>query len=283
MIKLKINKLDNDFDKEFKNKLINMMMWFHDFCTRNNIRYYALGGTMLGAVRHKGFIPWDDDIDIGIPRSDYERLIKIMYENKNKKYKLETPRSESNDYCYVYSKLYDTNTTLVEETKNTIRRGLFIDIFPLDGLGNNKETSYIRFQKINILFYIHIAKITSVRNNRNRLKKIFIGLVNLIPNFILNDKKIILKIDELCKNCNYDESVYVGNLLGHWRYKEVMRKEIMGNPTLYKFESIEIYGVEYYDEYLSNLYGNWKSLPPLSQQKTHHDFLECDLNKSYLL
>ena len=77
--------------KELQRHLLGMLIWFHDFCVKNNIRYYALGGTMLGAARHQGFIPWDDDIDVGIPRTDYEKLISLIGNRKIDYYYLETP------------------------------------------------------------------------------------------------------------------------------------------------------------------------------------------------
>ena len=76
---------------DMQTKLIEMLEWLHSFCVENNIKYYAIGGTLLGAVRHNGFIPWDDDIDIGMPRNEYNRFIKCMENTCQSKYVLETP------------------------------------------------------------------------------------------------------------------------------------------------------------------------------------------------
>lgn len=73
-----MNKQSSAFDRGFQRKLTEMLAWFHEYCVEHGLRYYALGGTMLGAVRHKGFIPWDDDVDIGMPRTDYEKFINLM-------------------------------------------------------------------------------------------------------------------------------------------------------------------------------------------------------------
>ena len=124
-------------DVELKKKLIDMLKWFHNFCVANNIRYYVLGGTMLGAVRHHGIIPWDDDIDVGVVSDDYLKLEGLFSHTKQTRYKFEGPSTEASDYYYSFSKLYDTSTTLIENTKYRIKRGVYIDIFPLVGMGNN--------------------------------------------------------------------------------------------------------------------------------------------------
>ena len=116
-------------DNKLKPMLVEMMGWFHNFCVNHNLRYYAAGGTMLGAIRHKGFIPWDDDIDIVMPRTDYEKLEQLMKNQVCKRYLLETPNTDAKDFFYTFSKLYDTETTLIENTKYKIKRGIYLDIF----------------------------------------------------------------------------------------------------------------------------------------------------------
>lgn len=267
------------FNIELKQKLTEMLAWFHDYCVKHNLRYYVLGGTMLGAARHKGFIPWDDDIDVGMPRSDYERFAELMKSDIKGKYRLETPHSVAKDFTYTFSKIYDTTTTLVENTKAEIKRGIYIDLFPLDGLADTLEESKKRFKKIDFKFSFLLARVTSLRKGRSLLKNIAVLLFPLIP---LDNKKLQLEIDEMCKERDFDECKYGGNLLGAWRFKEVMERTIMGTPTLYQFENIYVYGAEHYNEYLTCLYGDWKKLPPKEKQVTHHQYKECDLHKSYL-
>src|SRR5690554_3313505 len=93
---------------EIQSKLLQMLKWFDGFCRENNLKYYAVGGTLLGAVRHQGFIPWDDDIDVAMPREDYRELEKLMSGKKIGFYVLETQNSLERDFCYPYTKLYDT-------------------------------------------------------------------------------------------------------------------------------------------------------------------------------
>ena len=265
--------------KELKLMLIEMMKWFHDFCCKNNLRYYALGGTMLGAMRHNGFIPWDDDIDVGMPRKDYEKFAILMKESTQERYIFETPETKEKDYYYQFSKLYDSNTTLIENTKYKIKRGIYLDIFPLDGTGNNLEESKKYAEEIYKLDNLLMLKIAGFRKGRSLYKNLGIFLFRFIP---INPKVILYKIVRKCAEKDYDECSWIGNLVGNWRFKEVMPKEYMGTPKLYKFENIEIFGVENADAYLTSLYGNWKKLPPKEKRVTHHDYIELDLHKSYL-
>lgn len=267
------------FDMELKQKLTEMLAWFHDYCVEHRLRYYVLGGTMLGAVRHKGFIPWDDDIDVGMPRSDYEKFAQLMGSENKGKYRLETPYSMAKDFTYTFSKIYDTTTTLVENTKFETKRGIYLDLFPLDGLADTLEESQKRFNKIDFKFNFLLARVTSFRKGRSLMKNIAVILFPIIP---FNNKKLQIEIDEMCKERDFDNCKYGGNLLGAWRFKEVMESSIMGNPTLYQFENIYVCGAEHYNEYLTHLYGDWKKLPPKEKQVTHHEYKECDLRKSYL-
>ena len=121
---------------EMQSKLLDMMKWFHGYCEENGLRYYALGGTALGAVRHGGFIPWDDDLDVGMPRADYDRMISLCKNGTgNTRYRIEAP-GQNRDFIYPFCKAYDTETTLVENARIKAKRGVYIDIFPLDGIGN---------------------------------------------------------------------------------------------------------------------------------------------------
>lgn len=258
--------------------LLEMIKWFHQFCVKNELRYYALGGTMLGALRHQGFIPWDDDLDIGMPRKDYQKLEELLKGSSEGRYELETPNSRNVDFCYPYSKLFDNRTTLIENQKYKIKRGLYIDIFPLDGLGNSLDEAYANYKRIERNRTILQLKTSGIRKGRSFYKNAMIVLFKCIP---LNEKKILKKVAESANCIDFDDATYGGNALGAWRYKEIMPIEYMGTPKLYKFEDTEIYGAERADEYLTHIYGDWRKLPPKEKQVTHHDFIFCDLTKSW--
>lgn len=262
-------------------KLLAMLDWFHSYCVNNNIQYYAAGGTMLGAMRHHGFIPWDDDIDIVIPRKDYKRLIHSFTDIIDG-YLLESPYSGNSDYLYSYAKLYDTRTTLVEKTKIACKRGVYIDIFPLDGVGNTYEEARTNFKKFDRKNMFLMTRTCVIRNDRSWCKNASILAARLIPSFIINDKNLAISVDKIAAKLNDDAAIYVANLMGAYRMKEITLREYFGSPTLYPFEGMEIYGPEKYDEYLSGIYSNWRELPPEDKRYTKHDFLVFDLENSYL-
>lgn len=263
-----------------QSKLLDMLKWFHEFCVEHHLRYYALGGTMLGAARHQGFIPWDDDIDVGMPRKDY-KLLQHLIKDQTGRYVLEYP-GLNDDYFYTISKLYDTSTTLIENTKNHIKRGIFLDIFPLDGLGNSLEEARHNYRPIANKLNVLLARTTGIRKGRNPLKNLAVLAARLIPNCLVNNKKLLLSIETLCEKKDFDTYSYGGNFLGAWRFKEIMPSVIMGTPTLYPFENMQIYGAQDYNGYLTHLYGNWHQLPPKEKQVTAHDFIELNLHASYL-
>lgn len=269
---------------EMQLMMLDMIKWFHSFCQNNNIRYYVVGGTMLGAVRHNGFIPWDDDIDVGIPRKDYEKLLsekEFLFKDENR-YLLESYRDEEKDYIYPYAKIYDTQTTLMENCRAKTKRGIFIDIFPLDGIGANKESAQKNYNQILRQINFLMTRTCAIRKDRSWLKNAAIVMSRLIPSAIVSNQKLMHKIDEMCKKRDYETCEYVGNLMGNWGMKEIMPRAFIGKPTLYQFEDMEVFGPEDYDKYLANVYGDWRKMPPVEKQRSHHDYLLLDLHKSYL-
>ena len=264
--------------------LTDMLKVFHDICIEHSLRYYAIGGTALGAARHQGFIPWDDDIDIGMPRPDYEQFIRIFNkEQKNKRYILESCRSSDPLYLYPYSKIYDTQTTLIEIVQKPIKRGIFLDIFPLDGAGNNKQDSARLAKKID--FWLNLKNLTSVslkdKKKRSLLKKLAILFFSKGTRLLFPYEYTRNKIDSLCQTFDYEGSEIITNYSGAYRDKEFVKKSFFGKPKLYPYETIQIYCPEDLDSYLTKIYGDWKNPPPKEKQIAHHSYF-LDLNHSYL-
>lgn len=264
---------------ELQNRLLVMLKVFHKFCVENKIRYYALGGTMLGAVRHRGFIPWDDDIDVGIPRKDYERLISIR-DKFPTPYLLEQPL-ENKDFVYSFAKLYDTTTTLIENTRYKTKRGIYLDLFPLDGIGNTYRESVANFKKIDKTNNLINTKVCAVRKGRAFYKNAAIVIGRLIPSCLFNWQKAIKKNNDICAARDFDKYEYVANVHGNWREKEISKRTTFGEPTLYKFEDMQIYGPAKADEYLRGVYNNYMQLPPEEKRHSHHDYIFLDLEKGY--
>lgn len=265
-----------------QSRLLDMLKWFDDFCKKNNLQYFSVGGTLLGSVRHQGFIPWDDDIDIAMPRRDYNRLAELMGEKVFDHYVLETQNSSKKDFCYPYYKLYDTNTTLIEHYRKPLVRGIFLDIFPLDGVGADKEEGIKWYRRINHKYSFYLTRVAAIRRSRSRYKNLAIKVSQLIPECIIDNMKIRKELDGMCQKFSFTDSLWGGNLLGNWGEREIVPLKVFGTPTPYQFEDMLLCGPEDFDGYLSCIYGDWRKLPPKEKQVSHHDFLKLDLDNGYI-
>lgn len=260
--------------REIQLKLLELMKIFHKVCERNKITYYMLGGTMLGAVRHKGFIPWDDDMDVGLPRQEYEKLLSLPQSEWPNNIYIKTPYN-STDLIFPYSKLMDINTTIVEDRLNGIVEGVYIDIFPLDGAGNSTIAARIKF-------YFSYWKQGLLYNNQDYGMKKTI-LRRTVQKYAKKQdiKKLYRDVEKWMKRSDFYRSSIVGNFSGSWRLKEFMKKEYMGSPVLYRFENTDLYGPENADKYLTSLYGEYMRLPPIDERKSHHRFIYINLKQPF--
>jgi lipopolysaccharide cholinephosphotransferase len=255
-------------------RLIAMISTFHDVCVQNGLVYYIIGGTMLGAVRHKGFIPWDDDIDIGMPRKDYDILIEKAKDLFDRDYLIKSYASDPS-FEYQFAKLFDSNTTLIEYLsykKEGVVGGIYVDIFPIDGLGNTRSEAASRFNKCVIISKLIRYKIMNCVSPKylGRILQVLLRPIDLISLRRMFDW--YLNKHEYCK-CDY-----VANILGAWGLKEIMPRSHFGNPTEYLFEGLKLLGPEKADEYLSSLYGDYMTLPPLGKRQSHHKSIYVNLD-----
>lgn len=264
-------------------RMLEMMGWFHAFCEENGVRYYMIGGTMLGAARHEGFIPWDDDVDIGVPREDFERMLEIGKTlDASSRYVFESYRDGKPDFEYPFAKVYDTTTTLVENKRKRPKRGLYLDIFPLDGMrGETREEAQRNFRPLRKKLDLLAAVSSEVREGRAWWKNLIVRAFGLLPASLFGFQTLAAEIEGLCKQSSFYRAAFVGNLVGIRREKEIMAKACFGTPTLCPFEGRSFFGVEMPDEYLTCIYGDWRELPPPEKRCSEHSYLFLDLEHSY--
>ena len=237
--------------KETQALLLSVMVEFDAFCRKHGLQYYMLGGTMLGAVRHKGFIPWDDDIDVGLVRSDYERLLTMSDELK-KLYDIGNYRTS--DRCdFVITRLYINNTVIDNPhyRKSQMDKRLYFDIFPLDYVPANQDERISQAKKLKKIKKIsELIEYKEYSNNPiKRLGRRFISGI-LFP-----ISKMILHNMEKCMS-KYSETDSICSMASQYSYeRQLFPKDVYGIPTEYDFEGFRFWGPEKADAYLSQLFG----------------------------
>ena len=249
--------------EELKNIELDILIYIDKICKKHNLNYYLFGGTLLGAVKYKGFIPWDDDIDIALFREDYNKLINIL--KNDEKYKLFSVYNCKN-YYYPFSKLSDQNTLLFENAKEIEGLGVNIDIFPIDGYLKINDTKFLKVIK-NLTFRRY--KMNNGETRKNNFKDVIYSLFdNLTLCFGYNFYAKVL--DYLTSCCKIKK--YVGVRCFNYKINEVFRYSELKDTTLFEFESYKFKGFKNYDLYLKKQFGEYHLDPPIEKQKTHHSF-----------
>lgn len=244
----------------------NIMKEIMPIISNYGYTYYMLGGTLLGAIRHKGFIPWDDDIDIGMPREDYEAFLKNVQDMLPSYLQLNTYWDKS-PHHYYFSRIVDTRHEL-KRTGSTVERNedVWVDIFPLDGMPNNVVVRRIHMMK---LLYAraryHIAtfdKVNLKRPDRPLSERIIIWFVmHTGLGTHSNPKQWLDKIDRLLKKYSIKNTNWVCNFMGQYKFKEMFPKSWYGKGTMYDFEESQLMGPDDYDKVLKQQYGDYMTPP----------------------
>ena len=259
--------------------LIEIYIDVSKVCKRYDLKIMLGGGSCLGAVRHKGFIPWDDDLDLNMPRKDYNILLNIFNIELGDKYDLVDP-GKTKSGQRIFAKIMKKNTTFIEENttinKNT-PKGIFIDIFPIESLPDNKLLRNIKLFIINISTNL-VNKISKYQLSNTKSKKATILVVGFLTSFMSYYKWFKIynsfissgKSSRFCTIPSGRKGVY-GELQTTSTFFPLSRG---------KFEGIEVSLPNNYHKYLNNLYGDYMKLPPPDQRKTLHKIIKFSNEKN---
>lgn len=264
--------------RELQLKQMDMLVYFRNFCEKNNLTFYLIGGSLIGALRNGGFVPWDDDIDVMLPRPDYERLSKLWKEQESNE-RFELLRTDDKIFTgNIFTTLTDKNYTLVKanQTERDIPHGLVMDIFPLDSAPDNplRRTIQLFWTMIYSLFLAQI-----VPENHGGI----VGLGSRVLLGIFKDDKIRRKIwqyaEKQISKYKFEDNKYVTELCSgpKWMIPKYP-KEIYKGVTYVTFEGERMPCMSGYDKYLTMVFGNYMQPPPKEEQRPHHEIAYLDLN-----
>ena len=245
---------------EIQAYLIEIANAFDYVCSSHKIPYYMLGGSMLGAIRHRGFIPWDDDMDFGVPMEHYYELIDYLEKELPYPYRCSTYKNHPS-VLFNYFKIEDIRTRINDSSINLpieMQLGINIDVFPLTKC--KESDHHIAFLRKTESF-LGFVFLDSIHSRFRFVKRVLRFCFGNSPRLFQNSiERQLHRIKP--GNCR-------GNLLGRWKEREIIPNDWYGEGSRYVFENTSFVGLEEYDSYLNRLYGNYMSLPPIQRQTPH--------------
>lgn len=250
----------NDTHQNIKSILLQNLILFHNFCYENKLNYFLCGGTLIGTVRHNGFIPWDDDIDVMMPRKDYELFLKKFKNNEN----IELITFKNNTkFKLNFAKLTDKRI-IVKENNSLPEMGVAIDIFPIDGVPNSIAIYHIQKTLIFLLKVIRNSRIFPCITIKSKVLKFFSNYIL----FFISSYTICLIIDNLSKLYSYENSkqvsMYTALLDKHFP------KAFIEKTILKSFENYDFFIPSMYHDFLSFFYGDYMTIPKLNERVSHN-------------
>ncbi len=251
---------------------------FKEICEKLNLNYFLVCGSVLGAARHGGFIPWDDDMDVGMYREDYNKFMECAPALLPEGIFLQNYKPDPK-FPMVFAKLRNSNTTYTEKSMShlDINHGIYLDIFPLDGAPEDLAER----KKLSKKKSLYVRKMTCVCKLPGTLKgKLSVSMFRLLG-YRKRTAKIAEKYEAFISKYPVKDSKIICNHGTWYGQRDFISAEFYGKGTDIIYEGISARVPEKYDEYLTALYGDWRTPPPQEKQKGHHYYDICDTEKPY--
>jgi lipopolysaccharide cholinephosphotransferase len=262
-------------NKKVQQLTLYTLKTFIDFCDSHNLRYYFTGGALIGVLRHHGFIPWDDDIDIGLPRKDFDKLHELLKSEMPEGFGICNRQTDPN-WHFAMSQFIDLQSEIEINLAEKPRIAhIWVDVFPLDGLPSNSILRWLRVK--NILFHRYLVQIScistqvDVHRKRPWYEKLILNICKVIPvGKIINIDKTLDSLERILRKTDFYGSKYCGNMLGRYREKEVVPTEWFGEPVYGTFEGMQVKVPANSEKILKSLYGDFMQLPPVEDRVAHN-------------
>ncbi len=256
--------------KEIQKCALEILVKVAGICEQNKFRYSLAYGTLIGAIRHKGFIPWDDDIDIFMPRPDYDAFIEYLHNNHVDNLKLYNTKYSRN-YPFAITRISDERYVIVESKYKNCGMGLFIDIYPIDGLGSTTEEALSKYKLTQPFVDEMVGVATCAKYPKRFMFTSTHKYLRLMYAKYFGSYSLQKRIENIVFKCDYDRCEYVGVPLWSWN-KPIYKRAWFEEYVNVMFEGYEFKAIKAYDEYLRMNYGDYMQLPPKEEQIPHHEY-----------
>lgn len=280
--------MDNSTLQKVQGELLIIAKEIRRVCDENGINYFLCGGTLIGAVRHKGFIPWDDDLDMGMLREDFDRFCKIAPEKLSKDFFLQTWDTDK-EYGHAYAKVRMNGTKYREmaDSTNKKHQGFYVDILPYDNIPEDKDELAVMSGKIMTLRYLMIMKNRmTVWKVHTTFKKRFRMYLSYLPKrikaaFISRDK-LIADFNSAMRQYNGTKTPCVCQESGGATFgKYPIKREFLESFTDLEFEGEAFKCPAEYDRFLRDIYGDYMQLPPEEERVCRHGIFEIKFKEEH--